>query len=234
MSTKSLKNIQKAFLNAVYHNSTMDGIIENGINSDERMAIYRNNVKTSLIDTIIATYPLCAKLTDERFLRYAANEYIKAHPSKSGNLDDYGDQFASFLKTFEPCKDLPYLPELATFEWTKQQSYLATDAEQKKLAKPTPGTTLNPKPATFLLKFNHRIDRLVQFIKEASSAPSTPDLQGSSYTVITRPELEVNVFWLDQRWYEMLENIVAGTPVKTGWLEDKEFTLLLSSSFEQA
>jgi hypothetical protein len=84
---------------------------------DRLLQIYRNNSFASLTAALEAVYPVVTRLVGEGFFRYTSNEYIHAHPSRSGNLHDFGAHFADFLETFAPASTLPYLPDVARLEW---------------------------------------------------------------------------------------------------------------------
>ena len=51
------------------------------------------------------------------FFGEAARQYIVGHPSLSGDLNDYGGEFAQFLAAYPHAADLPYLPDVARLEW---------------------------------------------------------------------------------------------------------------------
>ena len=51
-----------------------------------------------------------------------------AHPSRSGDLNDYGEDFADFLADYPHARELSYLPDVARLEWLVQIVYYAADA----------------------------------------------------------------------------------------------------------
>jgi len=90
--------------------------------------VYRNNVAASLTDVVAATFPAVRRLVGEGFFAYAANEFIAAHPPRQACLAEYGADFAGFLAAFPPCRDLPYLPDVAQLEWLVNVAAVAPDA----------------------------------------------------------------------------------------------------------
>ncbi len=82
-----------------------------------RVGIYRNHAFAILGASLQGTFPVICRLVDERFFAYAAHEYLREHPPHSRCLVEYGAYFADFLADFEPCKALPYLADVARFEW---------------------------------------------------------------------------------------------------------------------
>jgi Putative DNA-binding domain len=88
-----------------------------GLDPAARVGIYRNHAFATLGASLRGIFPVVCRLVDERFFAYAAHEYVRQHPPHSRCLAEYGADFADFLAAFEPCKALPYLPDVARFEW---------------------------------------------------------------------------------------------------------------------
>ena len=64
-----------------------------------------------------AAFPVVCRLVDHPFFAYAAHEFLRDHPPRSRCLAEYGGGFPDFLAAFEPCSSLPYLADVARFEW---------------------------------------------------------------------------------------------------------------------
>jgi hypothetical protein len=102
-------------------------ICEEGLTADARLAIYRHHIFATLTDVLEATYPVVCRLVDERFFRYAADEYVRRHPPVSPCLFEYGSTFADFLASFPPCRGLAYLSDVARLEWAMNVAEHAED-----------------------------------------------------------------------------------------------------------
>lgn len=89
----------------------------------QRLDIYRHNLFGSLSSALAAVYPTVAQLVGEGFFRFAAHEYIAVHPSRSGNLHDFGARLPEFLAQFEPARGLPYLADSARLDWAWHQVF---------------------------------------------------------------------------------------------------------------
>jgi hypothetical protein len=92
-------------------------IRDDGLDPAARLAIYRNHAVATLRASLQGIFSVVCRLVDERFFAYAATEYIRQRPPRCRRLAEYGADFADFLADFEPCKALPYLPDVARFEW---------------------------------------------------------------------------------------------------------------------
>lgn len=97
----------------------------------QNIAIYRNNIWSTHIQSLILTYPLIYKLIGEKCFRSIAEAYAKQYPSRTGNLYDYGEYFSDFLSNHDAVRHLAYLTEVAQFEWLCHLLYhAANDAKQ--------------------------------------------------------------------------------------------------------
>ena len=88
-----------------------------GLDPAARVGIYRHHAFATLGDALQGTFPVVCRLVDKRFFAYAAHEYLREHPPHSRCLVEYGADFADFLARFTQCEGLPYLADVARFEW---------------------------------------------------------------------------------------------------------------------
>ncbi|OUM03009.1 HvfC/BufC N-terminal domain-containing protein [Variovorax sp. JS1663] len=88
-----------------------------------RLAIYRNNMVESLVAALRAVYPVSERLVGAAFFHQAARACIGLHPSRSGDLHDFGVDFPAFLRAWAPASSLPYLPDVAALEWAVHRAY---------------------------------------------------------------------------------------------------------------
>jgi hypothetical protein len=117
----SLRELQQLFSDSVFSESETgfaDHVVEDGIPAARRIQVYRNNMRASLTDALGAVFPVIQRLVGDDFFGYAARSYIHSHPSRSGNLHDFGAQFPGFLESFPPAGELPYLGDVARVEWS--------------------------------------------------------------------------------------------------------------------
>jgi hypothetical protein len=115
----TLRELQADVLDALFERSeaAVAHVVGDGLPPARRLAIYRHNLFGSLTEALGAVYPTVAALVGDGFFGYAAHAYILAHPSRSGNLHDFGEAFPEFLARFEPARSLRYLPDSARLDW---------------------------------------------------------------------------------------------------------------------
>jgi len=94
-----------------------------------RLAVYRNNVVSSLIDAVADTFPVTQELVGEAFFRAMASVFVRQHPPRSRVLAHYGAGFAAFVDGFDPARSVPYLADVARLERAREFAYHAADAD---------------------------------------------------------------------------------------------------------
>lgn len=101
----------------------------NGSDPDARLAVYRNNVVSSLVDALAETFPVVQQLVGTEFFRAMAVLFVRQAPPRSRVLAHYGQGFPSFVADFEPVRGLPYLADVARLEVARVAAYHAADAD---------------------------------------------------------------------------------------------------------
>ena len=89
--------------------------------SSYRLSVYANAYVSRLKEVLENDYPAVhMAIGDERF-GLLAERYVRQHPSRFFSLRDFGYRFAAYLDeevgTIALLRDLPWLSELAQFEW---------------------------------------------------------------------------------------------------------------------
>jgi len=125
---------------------------DRGISGLLRLQVYRHNHLSALREALRAVYPVTERLVGEAFFAAAADAYVGANPSRSGNVQDYGGAFPLFLESYAPAASLPYLGDVAALEWRRLQTAIApghTPMDLEALAKV-------PRDALTELRFHHQ------------------------------------------------------------------------------
>jgi hypothetical protein len=99
-----------------------------------RFAVYRNNVAVSLIGAIEARYPVTRRLVGEEFFRAMARSFVARSKPRSPVVLHYGAEFPDFVATFDPARDLVFLPDVARLENAWVEAYHSADEDPLELA----------------------------------------------------------------------------------------------------
>ena len=115
---KCLADLQSEFMRCLVDSESTEllAMIE-GADVARRFAVYRNNWRSNLRQALRTGFPVVEQLVGAEFFTWLADHFIAAHPSRSGNLDDYGVEFAAFIRAFPALAELPYLGDIAELEW---------------------------------------------------------------------------------------------------------------------
>ncbi len=188
---------------------------------NERLSIYRGNVIGSLSDIMKSNFPLIENLVGEDFMTGMARKFIIEGPPEDGCLNDYGAGFADFIAAFAPAASLPYLPDVARFEWARHAAYYARDdsaLKAKKLASIAPRELENIKlrlrDSVALITSPYPLTAIREFCGAEDKGDDMLDLdQGGVHLLIHRPALKVEVLEINEATFAMLRNFEQNMPL---------------------
>ena len=234
----ALRKLQRAFAADLWGDDLhhLQGLIlDDQISAARRFNIYRNNFQSSLNDALAAIYPVVEQLVGRGFFGFMVDSYIRAHPSRSGNLHNLGSTMATFLGNFQPASTLPYLTDVARLEWAYHEVFHAPAArpfEPDELAQTSmdeyPNLCFSLGPACRLVRSPFPIFRIWQVNQENYPGDKSIDLnEGAESTLVVRPGLEVELWHLDPAECCLLGALETGSNLG----EALETTLDYSSEF---
>jgi hypothetical protein len=93
----------------------------------QRMDVYRRAVSANYHKALGATYPVVRRILGVPDFAAAVDAYVRAHPSKCGDLNDYGDAFGTFLAAYPPACGQLHLRDVARLEWAIDEVNRAAD-----------------------------------------------------------------------------------------------------------
>ena len=218
----ALHKLQLDFISAVFDDvdkAFSQTIKADGLTGARRLQVYHNNIFISLTAALEAVYPVIYRLVGEEFFRYMAGEYIHQHPSRSGNLHDFGDKFATFIDNFEPAGTLVYLSDVARLEWAyhvvfhaAECGYLDVTGLHQVKEDQYPDLVFSLNPASQLLASSYPVLAIWQANQEdANNTDAGIDLDaGGSRLLIIRRNRQVEFESLSHGEYEFLHALACG------------------------
>ncbi|SMN11465.1 Conserved domain protein [uncultured Candidatus Thioglobus sp.] len=127
---KSTKALQQKFYQDVLNPDTAQDYLGNDdFSGNDLIKIYHNQYFVSLKQALGNSYSCVKRLVGEDFFNGLASDFIKTHPSKTGSIIDYGNEFSEFIGNDTRCKALPYLADVAKFEQLYERCYFSLDGE---------------------------------------------------------------------------------------------------------
>ncbi len=184
-----------------------------------RFDIYRNNVTSSLIEALKASFPIVCRLVGDDFFKAAATLYIRQEPPRSPLLFRYGASFGDFLESFPPAGSVPYLGDVARLEWAWLQAYHAEDQAPLPLQAlaDLPQESLSEvrftlHPSLALLRSRWPVVSLWAAVRAQTDNPGIDMAQGEEAAIL-RPGSDVSVQLLPPGGYDFLSALSAGRSI---------------------
>lgn len=204
---KKLFELQNNFIDALYDSSNEEIFpsIKNGKSSKEELfSIYKNNLCANLINALEITYSRTYKILKKEEFKKLAREFISLCRSKSANLDNYGEEFADFLKSQKG----EFYSDLATCEWLEQKSYLAKDADLLDIE------SLKELDDEKLFKIKFQLHPSCylhsSFYNLSAKSPRNTRLKKEVYFLIFRENLEVRLEKISKNEFNFLTGVASG------------------------
>ncbi|MDT7044043.1 DNA-binding domain-containing protein [Candidatus Nitronereus thalassa] len=145
MDQLTLKHFQQLFSQATLPSlepepppTIGDLIVPGGaLTASDALNVYGTGVVVRLTEALGETFEAVWWVCGDDDFFQLAKYYIQTHPSSTYNLSHYGETFSEMLDRLGPFPDLPFLGDLARYEWlfkclfhTKQHDSVAQDALQ--------------------------------------------------------------------------------------------------------
>ncbi|TDV06773.1 DNA-binding domain-containing protein [Paraburkholderia caballeronis] len=168
--------------------------------SVRRFNVYRNNVVTSLVDTLKATFPAVRRIVGDEFFAAMARVYVASEPPRTPVMLDYGATFADFVDSFEPARSVPYLADVARLERAWMDAYHAAESRPVDLARLGAIDSRRLSQIALTLHPSVRIVRsafpviAIWLMNVSENAPVAIDLfRGGEHAIVMRPVADVEV-----------------------------------------
>jgi len=197
-------------------------LLEEALVPADRLSIYRNTSRTTLIKALRLNFPAVERLVGEEFFAAAADTFVTRQPPGTAWLDLYGEDFPQFLQGFEPAATLVYLADLARLEWCVSRALHAIDAEALNCSKllnidPSAQACLCfvAHPSVSLLSSLYPVDEIWRAVlARDDAAMAAIDLaSGPICLLIGRRSGDVEVTRLDQARWKFAEALFTGEPL---------------------
>ena len=230
----SLPELQTAFARAVIERDehALAGWIRcgRGLGAEARIDVYRTNVLGNYRSALRDVYPVVLALVGAPFFNRAADEYASRHPSRSGDLNDFGGAFGDFLAGWAPAAGLAYLPDVARLEWAIERVFHAADAPPLDLhalgevaQAALPELRFKLHPASCVVRSRYPILRIWQVNQPGFSGDQTVHLDaGGDDLLVIRRGAAVEVERLSPGELALIESLAADLPLGPAHLRARE------------
>lgn len=127
----SLSELQADFARAMIDGAApalLPWIGTRGIEPAARLQIYRNAILATQVASLVTSFPAVERMLGADCFDGWATRYAARHGSRSGNLQNLGDDFADYLQVQPELASLGWLGDLARLDWLRQCTILAADS----------------------------------------------------------------------------------------------------------
>lgn len=198
--------------------SLAGNVAPGGAPAEERLAVYKNNLHSQLLDALAATFPAVEQLVGAEFFRYAAREYVGVHPPRQAALLGYGDRFPEFLGRFPPATTVPYLPDVARLELLYLEAFHAAEADAvdareftARLADGQSDADIALHPSARLMQSSFPVSRIWELNRQTENLQGKTTIPGEAeHLLIIRPQATVEVRRVSTGTYAALSALVRG------------------------
>lgn len=128
----SLSELQTGFARAMIDGvapALLPWIATRGIEPVARLQIYRNAMLATQVASLVSSFPAVERMLGNGCFDGWATRYAAWHGSRSGNLQNLGDDFADYLLAQPELQAFGWLGPLARLDWLRQRCILAAEAD---------------------------------------------------------------------------------------------------------
>lgn len=198
------------------------------LNVSDGLSIYAANMTDGLMEILGETYVSVKKLVGDDFFKHMAKDFIAQNLPDNGNMNLYGPSFPKFIETYKPALSLPYLPDIARFEWAWNDSYFAiddADLDISQLSNLTPEDYQQIgiifKASVHFLVSDYPVDLIWQFCNSDGRDGTLNIHSDNVFLMIWRTSMEVQTLRLSKAEYLFLVSLKIGI----GMLMSLEYAL---------
>nr|WP_314859971.1 DNA-binding domain-containing protein [uncultured Undibacterium sp.] len=205
---------------------------------EQRLAIYRGNVQSIWTKALLNTFPVLQQLVGDEFFTFLALQYGRQFPSQSGDLNQFGSQFSSYLSTEAAVEDYPYFAAVAALEWHLHCAYYAENVDLIGLAQFLTGAgdtvqhcRLLFHPAANLFQSSYAAAQVYLAHQEQAIRAIDVPLNTSCFALVSRPKWRVELMLLDAASFRALQALqqgeILGDALEQAMSVDSEFNVAL-------
>jgi len=93
----------------------------------QRVGLYRGNVRSHWHAALANAFPVLLALVGDPYFDALSLAYARAHPSRSGDLNRFGDAMPAFIGEYERGSRFRYFADVARLEWALHIACCAAD-----------------------------------------------------------------------------------------------------------
>lgn len=219
--SQSLSNLQEEIFSAMQGNFSHE-ILEqiepiSQLSSEACLQIYSRGylarLTESLGDTFEATWWV---LGDEDFFQIT-RDYILNHRSNYFDLSDYGEGFPDFLLRTTQANEIPFLVDLAKFEWLFKKTFHSANigpVDPSFYNQITEDTSLAASDSATLFSSSYSIYELWQLRSQPIELAYELNMNSPNFLLIYKKESQIYIKNLDSKQWVLLNQLFQGETIE--------------------
>jgi hypothetical protein len=218
----ALPELQAAFARAVRGGAIDPALAALVLPDALRLNVHRNTARATAVEALRLSFPAVEAIVGAEAFAVAAARFWHAHPPRQAWLAGWGDAFPSYLARLRGARALPYLGDVARFEWALSEAAVAPEATPLDLAAlaAVPAERqgelrFTPHPSLHLLRLRHPADAIADAVLADDEATMAGiDLAGGPvHLLVHRGAGGVAARRLAPAEFRALRKLFAGTPL---------------------
>ena len=186
---------------------------------EERLAIYHDMYILRMEEALASDYPALKHLLGDAGFRALVAGYVEAHPSRSYSLNFLGAHLPDYVRVAPGLRRRAFCHDLARLEQAVAEVFDSPEEEalRPEVIAAVPEAAwekarLVPIAAFRLLAFRYPVNAYLQSVRDLDH-DHPPARRRDSWVAVYRREYTVRRQELDRAGYELLADIVGGTPL---------------------
>ncbi len=118
---------QATFMAALFDTRHSDTRHSAALAAQPGFQVYRNTLMAGCVDALRGNFPTVLQMVGDEWFDAAAQVYVPEHLPDEPALARYGRGFSTFLATFEPARDMTWLPAVAGADRLAIEALFAAD-----------------------------------------------------------------------------------------------------------
>lgn len=214
----------------------LDRIVKGGeISPERRIGIHRNHLQISLAQALATSFPSTRAVVGTDFFEQTARAFALAHPPAGPCLFEYGADLPDYLDGLPALRELPYLGDLARFEWQLNAVHHAPDHgvfDPAKLAMLAPDEMVSVRfiPAPSVRLFRSRFPILdIRRLARGETADAVSLDAGGVSLLIRRTDDRVVWREMAEMEYAFAEALISGDKLADAALPNLDLAATLTA-----
>jgi hypothetical protein len=198
----------------------LNEIIAGGsLSSETAVEVYRTGHIVRLTEALGETFEAVWWVAGDDDYFSLAKEFLLTHPSASYNLSDFGESFPAFLAARQPFPDLPFLADLARFEWVFKEvfhlpSHTSLTPDQFQQHMLTGNLRFTFAPSVHLFHSPYSVYEIWKRRGTEHESLSKDDWKTPQWLLLYKHQQQIYVKHLNEPEYLLLDHLWSGASIE--------------------